>query len=229
MQTPCPIIILAGGFGTRLRSVDSTRPKPMVLVREKPFLYWLIFHLTRQGFTEFILSTGYMAEQIETYSWHDDFAHCRFSFVREDQPLGTGGAVLKVFRTQSLKSAWVINGDTLVPSPLPDKLNPAAWATYTGLAPENIYDAAPNLHVRENKVTEIRQGGALFDAGQVHVTDDALRLYQGPIPCNLHQVLAPAMAQGRVECEKVEGVCYDIGTPERLRRFEDFLLLLKPV
>jgi D-glycero-alpha-D-manno-heptose 1-phosphate guanylyltransferase len=219
-----PVIILAGGFGTRLRTVDATRPKPMVMAGGKPFLHWLLLHLTIQGFGDFILSTGYLAEQIEGHPWSREFSGSRFSFVRETAPLGTGGATLKAFKDLKLKEAWVLNGDTLVPSPLPERLDPTILATYTSLDPRHVYDAEPNIKTAGQTVTAIGTGGTHFDAGQVHVTSQALALYNGAIPCSLHQALEPAIKAEKVRCAPVEGLCYDIGTPERLRRFEKFLV-----
>ena len=96
-----PVLLLAGGFGTRLRSVDSTRPKPMVLVEGKPFLHWLVAYYVRQGFRHFLISTCYLAEIIEQYPWAEHFQDCRFEFYRESTPLGTGGAVRRIFQIKT--------------------------------------------------------------------------------------------------------------------------------
>ena len=60
-------IILAGGLGTRLRSVIFDKPKCMAPVAGKPFLHYLIHFLQKQGIENFIFSVGYMHEMIEEY------------------------------------------------------------------------------------------------------------------------------------------------------------------
>ena len=58
-------ILLAGGLGTRLRSVVSDRPKPMALVDGKPFLHYLVEQLKKNGVTDMIFAVGYKGSMIE--------------------------------------------------------------------------------------------------------------------------------------------------------------------
>lgn len=194
----------------------------MVSVGGHPFLYWLFAHYAGLGFGDFIISTGHRAELVEGHPWSAEFPGARFRFAREPSPLGTGGAVQAAFRAHSLERAWVVNGDTFLPTPLPE---PAAEleALFTALAPGEVFDAAPNLHVKNGFVTSEGPGGQLFDAGAVYLTAAAALAEVGPPPFSLHRLLAPAMARHAVGCAVVEGTCYDIGTPERYRRFEDYL------
>ena len=228
-----PAILLAGGLGTRLRSVDPARPKPMVLVHEKPFLYWLIRRLAAVGYEKFILSTGYKAQAIADYPWNKDFPHLDFQFSSEESPLGTGGATKQVFERFQLNSAWVFNGDTLLENPIPFS-NPSLMSGeddvhYACLPREAIFDAEPNMLVRGTRVlkvgaieeSESRQSDVqcLFDAGQVFVTKKAVDSYSGRIPCSLHGLIESAIREGRAGFSVVSGPCFDIGTPERLERF----------
>ncbi len=217
------VILLAGGQGTRLRTVDALRPKPMVLVRGKPFLHWLVDHLRRQGFCRYILSTGYMADVVERYPWKSEFAGSTFHMYREVSPLGTGGATRMIFRAfPGLESAWVVNGDTLLSQALPAP--PAdVDAFYTALLPEQVFDAVPNLITDGDFVMAEGPCGHCFDAGAVWVTRQAVERYGGAVPCSLHRLLLPSMADRRVRWSAIGGTCYDIGTPERLRRFEAHL------
>jgi len=219
-----PILVLAGGKGTRLRTLDASRPKPMVLVQDRPFLHWLIDHCVRSRATEFILSTGYMAEVVEGYPWARHFPGASFRFHREERALGTGGAVRSVFACwPELERIWVLNGDTLLPAPLPEA-HPEWDAEYLALEPESLFDAAPNLVVEDDRVVAERPGGAYFDAGSILVTRVAVERFRGCDPCSIHELLAPSMQAGRVGFRVVPGTCYDIGTPERFARFEGYLL-----
>ena len=85
-------IILAGGLGTRLRSVVSDLPKCMAPVAGKPFLYYVIDHLQKEGIKNFIFSVGYKNEIIINFV-KKEFSNIDFQFSIEEEPLGTGGAI----------------------------------------------------------------------------------------------------------------------------------------
>jgi len=105
-------IILAGGLGTRLRTMHPKVPKPMVPVWNKPFLAHLLDYLKTQGITAVILSVSYLSEQIEAY-FKNSYQGIRIRYAREEQPLGTGGAIRNALQlVQSSDSLFIINGDT---------------------------------------------------------------------------------------------------------------------
>jgi len=104
-------IVLAGGFGTRLQSVVSDVPKPMAEVQHKPFLEHILLYLQKNGITRVILSVGYKHEIIKDYFKHA-FAGMAIEYVVEDEPLGTGGAILKAWPSIQQEHVFVINGDT---------------------------------------------------------------------------------------------------------------------
>src|SRR5438045_3585477 len=84
-------VILAGGFGTRIRHLSPDLPKPMIPVAGKPFLEWVIRFLGEQGVRQVILSTGYRGERIESYFEAHRVAGVSIDCVREVEPLGTAG------------------------------------------------------------------------------------------------------------------------------------------
>lgn len=104
-------VILAGGMGTRLRSVVSDVPKCMAPVAGQPFLYYLLSTLEAAGFTQVILSLGYKHEVVE--EWLKDYSTTmKISFVVEDKPLFTGGAVRLALTKATEEDVFVLNGDT---------------------------------------------------------------------------------------------------------------------
>lgn len=105
-------IILAGGFGTRLRDVVSDVPKPMAPIAGRPFLAYLLHALAAQGYTHAVLATGYMHEKIEA-CFGQGFEGIKLSHSVERTPLGTGGAMLAALRHCTTDSVTVLNGDTL--------------------------------------------------------------------------------------------------------------------
>jgi D-glycero-alpha-D-manno-heptose 1-phosphate guanylyltransferase len=105
-------IILAGGLGTRLRSVVSELPKCMAPVAGKPFLHYVIAHLQKEGIQNFIFSVGYKSESIISFV-KENLPGTDFQFSIEDEPLGTGGAIQLAIEKSIEKNILVCNGDTL--------------------------------------------------------------------------------------------------------------------
>jgi D-glycero-alpha-D-manno-heptose 1-phosphate guanylyltransferase len=112
-------IILAGGLGTRLRSVVPDLPKCMAPVAGKPFLYYVIAYLKKEGIRNFVFSVGYKSESIINFV-NKEFLHAGshgspidFQFSTEDEPLGTGGAIKQSGKKVSDHNVLVCNGDTL--------------------------------------------------------------------------------------------------------------------
>ena len=105
-------IILAGGFGTRLRDAIPDLPKCMAPVNGRPFLFYVINYLRSQGIEKFIFSLGYKHEIIEAYL-NAEFPTLDFQCLIEKEPLGTGGAILASCYKTSEQTVLVLNGDTI--------------------------------------------------------------------------------------------------------------------
>lgn len=88
-----PVLIMAGGRGTRLHPLTETRPKPLLEVGRKPILQTILEGFTRQGFTDIHLAVNYKAELIQAYFDDGSAFNCRISYIHETEPLGTGGAL----------------------------------------------------------------------------------------------------------------------------------------
>ncbi|MEZ8144271.1 alcohol dehydrogenase [Enterovibrio norvegicus FF-454] len=88
-----PVFIMAGGFGTRLRPLTDKCPKPMLKVGQKPILETVIKSFIKAGFSDFYISTHYMPEQIHEHFGDGSQLGVSISYVHEDTPLGTGGAL----------------------------------------------------------------------------------------------------------------------------------------
>jgi D-glycero-alpha-D-manno-heptose 1-phosphate guanylyltransferase len=105
-------VILAGGFGTRLRTVVNDRPKPMANIADRPFLEHLLKYWSNQGIERFIISVGYLGEMISDH-FGCMFNDSHIEYVVEAEPLGTGGALLECQRQLNLESPFLLlNGDT---------------------------------------------------------------------------------------------------------------------
>jgi len=111
-------VILAGGLGTRLRSVVADRPKVLAPVAGRPFLAWILDELSQTGFDTICLATGYLGEQVEAMfgdQHRPNIDSCaRLVYSREVTPLGTGGAIRQALRILPQAPTFVLNGDTFI-------------------------------------------------------------------------------------------------------------------
>lgn len=112
-------IVLAGGLGTRLRPVLPDLPKPLAPIQDKPFLFYLLRYLRRQGVKRIILSLGYGADPIldwlRSSTWEVQIVP-----VVEPEPLGTGGALAYAWQAVSAARVFFLNGDTFFPINMAD-------------------------------------------------------------------------------------------------------------
>lgn len=104
-------IILAGGFGTRLKKIVPDLPKPLAPIAGQPFLEILLNSLAQKGFTHIILSLGYLADKIIN-RFGKSFAGVELIYVIENEPLGTGGAVRLAMEKVIQDHVFIFNGDT---------------------------------------------------------------------------------------------------------------------
>lgn len=104
-------IVLAGGFGTRLRHIVSDVPKPMAPVAGRPFLEYILKDLAAKGVTRAVLAVGYMAECIKNH-FGGSFAGMELVYSPEDKPLFTGGAIKQALAKCTQANILVVNGDT---------------------------------------------------------------------------------------------------------------------
>src|SRR5690606_13146654 len=140
-------IVLAGGFGTRLRAIVDDLPKPLAPVAGRPFLGWLLDRLATAGLRRCILATGYLAEAVEAAigaRWQG----MDIAYSVEPEPLGTGGAIrLAATRLQG-RGVHVLNGDT--------------WLEYAPQALEAAArDAGTPLAIALARVDDVARYGAV--------------------------------------------------------------------
>jgi NDP-sugar pyrophosphorylase family protein len=108
-----PVFIMAGGFGTRLRPLTDSCPKPMLKVGNKPILEILLEQFLKAGFKNIYISTHYMPEQITNHFGNGDSWGANITYVHEEIPLGTGGALGLLPENTPALPLLMINGDVL--------------------------------------------------------------------------------------------------------------------
>ena len=104
-------IILAGGLGTRLKEAVPDTPKSMALINGRPFLEYQLDYLDRWGLRRVILSVGYGKEKIMDH-FGGQYKSLQIAYSVEEEPLGTGGAIISALQHVEGFSVFIFNGDT---------------------------------------------------------------------------------------------------------------------
>jgi D-glycero-alpha-D-manno-heptose 1-phosphate guanylyltransferase len=105
------VLLLAGGLGTRLRPVLADRQKIIAPVLGIPFIFYLLNYLSDQGFRRVVLLVGYQAHLVHSIVGNR-YQRLQIDYSVEEQPLGTGGAVLHALSLIKSPTALILNGDS---------------------------------------------------------------------------------------------------------------------
>jgi dTDP-glucose pyrophosphorylase len=116
------VVIMAGGVGLRLRPLTENTPKPMLSVGGKPMVQHTIEALRSEGFANFVLAINYLGDQIESHFGDGSDFGLDISYVRESQPLGTGGA-LSLLEGNFQAPILVVNGDVMLSAKISEVLD----------------------------------------------------------------------------------------------------------
>lgn len=108
---PREAVILAGGLGTRLRSLKSDLPKPMMPVCGRPFIGYLLQILAAAGIERTVLALGYRAEAFRSH-FGPEFSGMALIYSVEETPLGTGGGLARAVSATAEENLVVLNGDS---------------------------------------------------------------------------------------------------------------------
>ena len=113
------VILLAGGLGKRVRRLHPDLPKPLIPVGGRPFIDWICGYWARQGIRRIIISLGHLADVAEQHFQSSDWGDVEILTVKEEEPLGTGGAVVHAARLHDCGDPFIVaNGDSLVFGPV---------------------------------------------------------------------------------------------------------------
>ena len=106
-------IILVGGFGTRLRPLTDTRPKPMLPIVDRPFLEHQLAYLRSHGVKSATFACGFLPDAIQHHFGDGAGIGIELTYAIEPEPLDTGGAIAFAARTVAPQRLLVCNGDVL--------------------------------------------------------------------------------------------------------------------
>jgi NDP-sugar pyrophosphorylase family protein len=217
-----PAMILAGGLGTRLRSVVSGQPKVLAEVNGRPYLSYLLDQLSGAGVRDVVFCSGYLGDHLEQ-AFGSDYRGLRLSYSREPAPLGTAGALRLASEEVRPGLVLVLNGDSYI------DLDLAAFLAFHLRRQSSIsmvlaevpdtrrfgrvqLGADEQITFFEDKGSHI--GPGLINAGVYLLESKTLEAIPTGRAVSIEREVFPAMVGQGLNGYVCRGKFIDIGTPE---------------
>jgi len=225
-------VILAGGQGTRLRSLFPDRPKCLVPIHGVPFLRLYLDWLAKFGARRVILSLGYKADMVQAYVTSQTWPGMEVESYVEQTPLGTGGAVRAVLPMITSDTALVANGDSVTRVDLGQfvefhrrkharlsvLLTHQPQVSASGLVETDANDAVVSFTEKPPE----RDRGGYINAGLYLMQRDAIAEIPDAGPVSIERDVFPRFCGRGFYAFKGRFPFVDIGTPESYHRAEEF-------
>ncbi|MCM8813388.1 MAG: nucleotidyltransferase family protein [Candidatus Omnitrophica bacterium] len=224
-------IVLAGGAGTRLRSVVADVPKPLADINGTPFLEYLLRYLERQGINTVVIAVSYMADAIMDYCRRRR-GSLQIRYSVEAAPLGTGGAIKQALTHTAFAAddVFICNGDTFFDVSLSElwQVHSVHQADVTiALRRETdsrrfgsvICDPHTGRIVRFTEKGE--RSGGLINGGVYVVKKQRLSAFDGDVFSFEYDFLTHCCRDYLVMGKEFFGYFIDIGIPSDLYRAQD--------
>lgn len=231
-------VVLVGGFGTRLRPLTNTIPKPLLPLGQRTILEWLMIHLARGGVTDAVLALGFKPQPFIDAFPDSQCAGVRLSYAIEESPLDTAGAIGFAARSAGLHErteAFVVaNGDIVTDLSVASlvaqhALNARAGALATiHLTPVDdpsqygVVELEPGVNKVRGFVEKPAPGTTQsrhVNAGTYVLQTAALSLMPGDAPLSIERVTFPELVRrGALFAHPTDDYWADAGRPDSYRR-----------
>jgi NDP-sugar pyrophosphorylase family protein len=216
------VIVLAGGRGTRLQELTADTPKPLLPIRGRPFIEYIVLQLRGYGFRRFILASGYLADRLQSHFGSGRRLGVEIIHSVEQEPLGTAGA-LRLAAAHVTSERWlVVNGDTFFDADPRPVLESVIDNVVVSLAITPVTDDDRSGRVVQSatgRVEKFIPAGGQRGPGSVSVGVYGMsrRLVEwippaGPSSLE-HDVLPDLVSRGLVAAVERRGYFVDIGLP----------------
>jgi D-glycero-alpha-D-manno-heptose 1-phosphate guanylyltransferase len=210
-------IVLAGGLGTRLRSVISEIPKPMAPINNRPFLEYILDFLNNQDVNRVILSVGYKWEVIKEH-FGNKYKDIELIYNVEKERLGTGGAIKDSLKFINETEVYVLNGDTyfdisLKEMKLGDSLIQLALKEMRDFDRYGVVEVDKNGKILNFKEKAYYKEG-LINGGIYLINKDIFDSFELPKKFSFEEFLEKNYKILKATGKKFDGYFIDIGIPE---------------
>lgn len=212
-----PVVIMAGGRGTRLAELTQETPKPMLKVGSRPLLETIVKGLAAQGFSKIHLAVNYKAEQIERHFGDGSEFDVEISYLREDRPMGTAGALGILAEVPSLPLV-VTNADLLTREDYGHMVDRHVEAgAHATMAVRNYEMQVPFgvVHEGDNGIQAIDEKPIqrfVVSAGMYVLSPEVLQLIPKHQPLDMPALFELMMRRNmQTRCHHIDGYWLDIG------------------
>lgn len=222
-------MILAAGFGERLRPLTETTPKPLLRVGGKPLIQYHIERLAALGLRDLVINTGWLGEQVEAFVGDGSRFGVNVQWSREADPLETGGGIRHALPLLGAEPFLVINSDVWTDYPLQNLIT-RNWNA-DEIDAHLVLVANPDHHQRgdfelndDAQICYPSAGQSYTFSGISVMNPDIFALYPSASQkFPIRDVLVSGIKNGYVTGEVYAGVWWDIGTCERLNALDKLL------
>jgi len=223
------VVIMAGGKGMRLRPITSAIPKPLVSLAGKPMLHHLLESLHGEGFENVAISVNYLGEQIEESVGDGSPWGLAVTYLREDAPLGTAGA-LGILNPVPELPVLVVNADVVTGARFRDFIDQhgnASAAITVGMRVHDLEHPFGVLELDGSGVTGIREKPVwreFVSAGVYVLSPEVFSLIPPGKYLDMPELVTLAIDRElRVEGFPLHESWLDVGTPDDFRRAQDWV------
>lgn len=230
-----PVLILAGGMGTRLRSVYKSGPKCMAPIAGRPFLEYLLRALLDQGVSRVLISVGYMKEAIIHHFGRGAALNMQLEYVAEETPLGTAGAIKNAEARMQDPYFVVLNGDSFLEVRLAELLRQhIEKQAFVTVATVRVHDRNRYGEIQMDQqgrilgfceknasnTSQTPHTAAMFavNGGVYAMNREFLHLIESAKNVSLERDIFPRLTAGNCYGFSVDGYFIDIGIPQDLQR-----------
>jgi len=222
--------ILAGGFGTRLRSVVADRPKVLAEIHDRPFLAYLLDQLAAVGVRNVVICTGYLGKQVQAI-FGNSYGEMQLHYSQESSPMGTAGALRLAQPKLESDPVLVMNGDAFCAIDLEGFY---AWhrdrCALATVALVRVNDAAPYGRVQidgEEAVVHFAEksgqpGPAWVNAGIYLIDRSLFETIEPNRMVSLEREVFPTWIGKGFYGYSCQGRFVDIGTPQSFADAQQF-------
>jgi MurNAc alpha-1-phosphate uridylyltransferase len=224
MSAPRRAMVLAAGFGERMRPLTLTTPKPLLQVGGRALLDWHLAALARAGVRDVVINLSWLGAQIRDHVGDGKRFDLRVEYSEEGAlPLEAGGGIFKALPLLGEEPFLVVNGDIwcdidfarVVPLP-------AGCDALLVMVPNPPQHPRGDFFLRDGLVVPDETSQRRTYAG-VGIYRAALFAGCAPGKFPLLPVLQRAAAAGRLAAHRYDGLWFDIGTPQRLEELDQRL------
>jgi len=227
-------VILAGGLGTRLRSMVNDRPKVMAMVAGRPFGEWVVMALQAAGIRHLIFCTGYLGEMVQDHFQDGNAWGMTIDYSYEKILLGTGGALRQCLSLLRSDPVLVVNGDSYCQVKVPEYLQ---WHSGVPRAGSMVVVRTDNPErfgtvemSSNNAVVGFKEkagglDGSWINAGMYLLSQKLLESIPSNEPISLEREVLPLWVSRGLWGFPGLGAFVDMGTPQGLSEAEEIFAI----